>query len=207
MTGLEFLRSLIGTDVQECIKWPKFIDEHTGYGRVGIRLLTGRSIGFAHRVMCEMAHGKPLSPKHETAHECDHRWCVNPNHLRWKTRSENHYDRCRNGTSITNRTGCHSKLTTDQRKTIISLKGEKTIFELALEYGVHYQTISRIQKHGFIEDGKIRRFYEADDEKLIRLRSEGLTYKQIAEAMGRPIGNIDSRIQTLTRNKILSPRE
>lgn len=205
--GMTFLRSLIGAGVTECIKWPMFIDERTGYGRVGTRRMTGgRTIGFAHRVMCELAHGAPPTPKHEAAHECDNRGCVNPNHLVWKTRSGNQLDRRRNGTTVTSAAGCRGKLLPEQKRRIVAMKGQKTIFELADEYGVHYQTISRLQNHGFVEKGKFDRFWPDDDARLIQLRGKGLTIQQIATEMGRSYLNVSGRIQRLIKQDRLAPR-
>lgn len=48
------------------------------------------------RLLCEEVHGSPLTPKHEAAHDtpngCIGALCVNGEHLRWATRSENAMD-------------------------------------------------------------------------------------------------------------------
>lgn len=198
--GMTFLRSLVGTADTECIRWPMFIDERTGYGRLGTARLTGgRTIGFAHRVMCELAHGKPPTPRYEAAHECDNRGCVNPKHLVWKTRSDNQLDRRRNGTSVTTRTGSRGKLRAHEKERIIALKGTKTIFELADEYGVHYQTISRLHNHGFAANTKFKFYFPEDDAKLLELERAGFSRKEISAKMGRSMGSIDGRLHALRR--------
>src|SRR5690606_7588220 len=70
--------TLVVTD--ECILWP-FSKSAKGYGRARWK---GRDSN-AHRIVCELVHGKPPTPKHEAAHLCGNRACVNPGHLQWKT--------------------------------------------------------------------------------------------------------------------------
>lgn len=49
---------------------------------------------FAHRVACEIFKGAP-KPGLEAAHvvDCPHRHCINPDHVRWATRTENEADK------------------------------------------------------------------------------------------------------------------
>ena len=79
----------------DCLTWP-FSRNQYGYGQLGFQ---GRGKK-ANRVMCELAHGKPPTPKHHAAHSCGngHLGCVNPRHLKWKTPRENQLDRRRHGT-------------------------------------------------------------------------------------------------------------
>lgn len=150
--GLAFLRGLIGHRGKDCVTWPMCRDPLTGYGRVGAAGImkpgTKARIEYAHRVMCFLAHGPAPTEAHEVAHSCGNGrgGCVNPNHLSWKTRSENQLDRRRHGTATTNPGGSHSKLTEQQKQEIRALKGSETQMVLAERYGVHYETISRIQR-------------------------------------------------------------
>lgn len=80
----------------ECLIWP-FAKISTGYGqfrRNGTRV-------YAHRIMCELAHGKCPTNKKEAVHTCRNTSCVNPNHLRWATHIENMQDRTLHGTHYT----------------------------------------------------------------------------------------------------------
>lgn len=74
---------------QECLIWP-FSREKTGYARTGI--VDGYKVTSVrvHRIMCEHKHG-PCPKGMETLHICKrgHLGCVNPNHLKWGTKSEN----------------------------------------------------------------------------------------------------------------------
>jgi hypothetical protein len=96
----DFLRRLVGHEGDECVLWP-YGKASTGYGQTR---LNGQAVN-AHRAMCVLAHGEPPNAEVEAAHRCGNRSCVNPNHLRWATRSENQMDRVEHGRS--NRGGRH----------------------------------------------------------------------------------------------------
>src|SRR5258708_32092031 len=86
--GIAFIRKHVSYEGDECLLWP--LSCKNGYGMVGYL----NKLLHAHRVMCELAHGKPPTRKHIAGHSCADRnplfWksCVNPNHLSWKTNSE-----------------------------------------------------------------------------------------------------------------------
>lgn len=81
--GVDFLESIVGTEKIECIEWP-FAKSKGGYG-----VLRARHFNSAYAAVCEMAHGPRPSSNHDAAHLCGNRACVNPNHIRWVTKSEN----------------------------------------------------------------------------------------------------------------------
>ena len=65
-----------------------------GYGQCFNRRT--RKVDKAHRVVFELLTGQVLPPKAsglELHHECHHRWCVNPAHLRLITVAENRANR------------------------------------------------------------------------------------------------------------------
>lgn len=82
--GEAYLRSLVGTEEQDCVIWP------FGGGAYGNIKFDGKGMT-ASRAMTIIAHGPPPFDGAESAHSCGqgHVGCVNPNHLRWKTRAEN----------------------------------------------------------------------------------------------------------------------
>lgn len=125
----------------ECLEWP-FVKDRKGYG---LATLDGVQ-RTASNVMCRLANGEPPSEKHECAHTCGkgHKGCVNPNHLRWATRKENHHDKIHHGTTNRGSRNSTSKLKESEVKEIRKLKGINTCFELAEIYSVTTSTISAI---------------------------------------------------------------
>lgn len=96
----------VGHNGEECLEWP-FTIHSAGYGVVQV----GDKKRIASTVMCELVHGEKPTKEHQAAHFCGYRRCINPNHIRWATPSENQLDRVAHGTS--NRGARHglSKLT------------------------------------------------------------------------------------------------
>lgn len=41
-----------------------------------------------HELLCYLMHG-PRGKDKEVVHVCEHKWCINPHHLRWKSHAEN----------------------------------------------------------------------------------------------------------------------
>ena len=125
----------------ECLIWP-FYRNDKGYAAWSIN---GRP-RMAHRIIFEMVSGPPPSPSHVAAHNCfngDH-GCVNPNHIRWATASENEQDKVLSGTS--NRGAQHglSKLTENDVRAIRRLEGVKQQKEIAEMFGVSKWTVGDI---------------------------------------------------------------
>lgn len=183
---MAFLRSIIGTQEQNCIVWPMGRDLQ-GYGIIGIN----RKICRASRVMCEMVHGAPPTPTHHAAHKCGlgHTGCVNPNHLEWKTPSENQMDRHLHGT-LPQKGRTKQKLTDAQVAEIRSLAGKVTQRELARRYGVRWETIGQIQRRKY-RNGPPRPAVRIPVEKretfavqAASLRSQGKTYYEIGDTLG-----------------------
>lgn len=86
--GRQFLDAVLAGEIasEECIFWP-FSTNQYGYGDITI---DGKMWG-VHRYICKEIHGDPPSPKHEAAHSCEngHLACINPKHVRWRSRKEN----------------------------------------------------------------------------------------------------------------------
>lgn len=122
----------------DCLIWP-FSKDPAGYGQCRWNGMRG-----AHRVMCYISHGKPPTPKHEAAHSCRPRACVNPNHLSWKTAKENRADKIRDDTHLRGERNHKAKLTEANVRTIRKLRGKVTGRALAARYGVTPALISRI---------------------------------------------------------------
>lgn len=141
----------------ECLIFP-FYRARNGYGVV----YDGDKRTGAHRFICKLAHGEPEDEKLEAAHSCGngHLGCVNPRHLRWKTRSENIKESAdhgrvfnkfgrpgtkRDGTYFQAPTRGRARVSPEQVAVIRAQKAEgKRVKDLADQYGVHYSTISKI---------------------------------------------------------------
>lgn len=128
---------------EECLTWP-FGKNEKGYGQLWVE---GKN-GYAHRYICELAHGAPPTPEHQAAHSCGrgHDGCVSPAHLSWKTRAENQADRVEHGTHNRGERSAKAKLTEADARIILSLRGEVRQKELAERFGVSPANISDIHK-------------------------------------------------------------
>lgn len=125
----------------ECLIWP-FSKDGNGHGIIHHEGRTRR----AHRMMCEMVNGPQPSPKkNQAAHECGkgHLACVNPNHLTWKTKSENEADRVRHGTDARGEKCCKAILTVEQVLESRRLANNGgNISAIARSLGVHKGTVN-----------------------------------------------------------------
>lgn len=134
--GYEWLAEHVGHVGDACLLWP-FSCCTAGYGMYAI----DRKRYLAHREMCRATHGDPPSTKHQAAHACGNRRCVNPNHLSWKSRRDNQLDRRMHGTHATRRT----KISIQQAEQIRQLKGKETSIETAAKYGITESNVRLIQ--------------------------------------------------------------
>ena len=75
----------------DCIIWQGTTNPN-GYGYMSMPNVWRRRIEPVHRVVCHLHHG-PAPEGAQTCHSCDVRACVNPDHVRWCTVTENMSDR------------------------------------------------------------------------------------------------------------------
>lgn len=142
---LVFIQHAASYSGEECLTWP-FATSSNGYGH--LYLEDGTGIGAARRV-CEVAHGRAPTPKHETAHSCGngHLGCVNKNHLRWATHVENIRDKLVHDTHSRGERHTLAKLTTKKVLKIVVLLDEgKPQRTLAAQFGVSKAAIQRIHE-------------------------------------------------------------
>ena len=121
----------------ECLIWPYKLNDG-GYPFIDHKLR-------AHQYLCTRVHGPPPTRRHEVAHTCGVRSCVNPLHVQWKTRQANQADRLLHGTHQHGELNPSAKLSNEQAATIRQRNGESP-FLLAKEYGVSPQSIRNIQR-------------------------------------------------------------
>lgn len=95
--------------------------------------------------MCQLTNGPPPTPEHHAAHSCGngHLGCVHPNHISWKTQSDNAKDAVRHG-KYGHGVGWAGKLKPDQVRQIRALKGTASNATIGREFGVNEETIARI---------------------------------------------------------------
>lgn len=138
LASLSWLESHVGHTGDECLLWP-FGTDQRGYGKV-----THPFSRRANRVMCLLAHGEPPTDRPDAAHACGNPTCVNPQHLRWASVSENMMDRVGHGTANRGVKHGSSKLTEEQVKAIKARKGLQSSSQVAGEFGVRAEAVQKI---------------------------------------------------------------
>ena len=140
-TARDWLLKHVEHDGEECLIWP-FARNSKGYPDVRFAGMEGM---LAHRVMCVLAHGDPPEPKMDAAHSCGNgqTGCINPRHLSWKTRIDNHADKKRHGTQIWGDQIHFAKLTLEQAR-IAKYDGRSARF-FANAFGVSVAAINHLR--------------------------------------------------------------
>ena len=138
-----FLKAHVNHIGDECVFWP-YAQLATGYGSVEFE---GRTVR-AHRLMCQLKHGSPLIPALDACHTCRlARLCINPNHLRWGTRTDNMADAIEHGTTTQGERHANHKLSEPEVFEIIDRLVLGEIHEsIAESYNVHRNSITDIAK-------------------------------------------------------------
>jgi hypothetical protein len=142
-TLINWIKNNVSYSGSECLIWP-FSRSTDGRGQIYVNGKNKK----ANRIMCEMAHGSPPTPTHQSAHSCGngHLGCIHPLHLRWATRKENAADKLIHGTKIRGELASNSKLTTENVIYIREQLNHRQGKDLAVEFNVHAGTISRIKR-------------------------------------------------------------
>jgi hypothetical protein len=124
---------------ERCWLW-QGAKKHDGYGLINRH---GKMM-LAHRFAWEQANG-PIPAGKFALHHCDTPACVNPSHMYLGTKKDNAadmYARGRDGSS--GEKNIHAKLTEEQARKILTLKGSISGVKLAKEYDVYPGTIHAI---------------------------------------------------------------
>jgi predicted XRE-type DNA-binding protein len=151
----------------ECLTWPFCLVN--GYGVFGH---CGETF-YAHRVMCELANGPmPDDAFYDAAHSCGRgdQACINPNHLLWKTRSDNQKDRAVHGTR--NNWGARGKISPKDADQIRALKGKMKQREVAEIFGISRAQVSSIQT-GRCRSKKLKGYYKSGNRYSARVILNG----------------------------------
>lgn len=176
---IDFLRALVGHVSDECILWP-YAKNHKGYGQLFYEGVTRK----AHRIMCELAHGKPPTHEHQAAHGCGNPSCVNPRHLEWKTNYANQMDRAVHGTMPKHGRPARI-LTPEQIVEVRALKGTVAQYDLAKRFGVKPGCIEYWQSH----DKPPKRVTD-DQVRAIRAAGAKMTQAEVSRTLGIGVGTI-----------------
>ena len=128
-----------------CLIWPFAKESRVGRGMLHDRSGTIKT-KWAHRAMCELAHGPAPADKPQAAHSCGngHTGCVNPRHLSWKSNSENQIDRTRHGRA---HKGRPRRFTSSMIAEIREQYGNFTQMELAKKFDCSLGTIQYYLKY------------------------------------------------------------
>ena len=140
--NLQWLTDHVGYVGDACLIWP-FGKRWNGYGQVGDG--NGKVV-YPHRIMCELVHGAPPTPKHVAAHSCHngHGSCVHPKHLSWKTHRENLLER--QYVPEVNWSTRRTNIPAEDIAKIVELKGKMNQREIGKMFGISYQHVSVIQQ-------------------------------------------------------------
>jgi hypothetical protein len=138
----QFFEMALRYQGDECLFWPH--DNVRGYGRIK---RNGKKF-FVSRLVCEAEHGPPPSPEHHAAHSCGNgdKGCVTRKHVSWKTPKENNADKLEHGTLARGERNGRAKLSPDQVREILALKGKLLQREIAQMFGVGQVQVSRIHR-------------------------------------------------------------
>lgn len=144
-----FVIDAIRSTTGYCISWPFATFKATGYGQIMLGAHRGggdlRPVG-AHVYVCTLAHGIAPREGMEVAHGCGNRLCVNPRHLRWDTRANNHADKVTHGTMARGARNGATSLEPEDVDEIMALKGALSQRQIAKRFGVGKTTIARIHR-------------------------------------------------------------
>jgi len=155
---------------------------------------------YAHRFMCQIVHGDPPSPAHQAAHSCGngHLGCVNPQHLSWKTQSENQLDCREHGTQAKNTAGNGGRLNQGMAEEIRSLKGIKTQWQIAEQFRISESAVSDIWLgRTWTRPSKIVHWTDEEDRKIREAAGWGYSFPRMAEHVGRSTAAVMGRTYRL----------
>lgn len=124
----------------ECLIWP--FNRPDGRAQIW----WNGTNNFASRIMCEIAHGRPPSPKHHAAHSCGNAYggCIHPHHLRWATPKENEADKILHGTRAAGERHGMAKLKATDIPEIRAASG--TLYEIGDQFGISYSMAGKIRQ-------------------------------------------------------------
>ena len=143
--SLAWLHQLVKQPPNDCVIWPFAIDPRSGYGIV----IFGGKTRTAHRAALILFSGEDPPGRDASHGPCHNRACCNPLHLSWKTTTENHGDKPRDGTDNRGRKHYLAKLTADQVRAILRDTRQHAV--IARDYGVSRSNVSNIKARNHLK--------------------------------------------------------
>jgi hypothetical protein len=138
----QWIDAHVNYDGDGCLPWP-YTRTVQGYARVW----HNQTMYPAHRLMCEIVHGRPPQEHMDAAHSCGngHLGCMNHKHLRWATKAENSADRRIHGTAPLGEASHRAKLRSiDVEEIKRRVRCGERQRHLGVEFGVSEAQVSRI---------------------------------------------------------------
>ncbi len=130
--------------MSDCIEWTGAKDAY-GYG---VRRINTRIVKSHRKALADHEGIEVPDSSVKCLHSCDNPGCVNPEHLRWGTQSENIADAVKRGRM-------DKKLTAEQREEIAH--DPRTFAAIAEEYGISHGQVHKIRTRKGIGPRRARR--------------------------------------------------
>lgn len=129
----------------ECIVWTGS-KAGNGYGVFRVSR-PARAQSYAHRLALERKLQRKLTPGERALHSCDNPPCVNSEHLRPGTQSENMRDASERGRTLRGENGTGTRLTFSEVTQIRALLEVPGVMqrEIAARFGISTTTVSHIK--------------------------------------------------------------
>jgi uncharacterized protein (DUF433 family) len=140
----KWLKENLRYDQDDCLIWPFGRNVVSGYPSY---VMVNRLYDSGHRHMCRLVHGDPPDGM-DASHSCGagQSGCVNPQHLRWATRSENMRDTLTHGTSNRGNAQGYGKLSPDDVHVIYQrLAGGDKQDDIAADYQITQSMVAQIK--------------------------------------------------------------
>lgn len=131
------LGTVLPASQRDCLIWPFGDKDHPVVWWNGIS-------DRAHRIVCELAHGKAPEGKPYALHMCGEARCVNPKHLYWGSQKTNMRDAIRHGRTTRGERNVNAILSETDVRVIIRLDGVLTQQALADMFGVTQATVNDV---------------------------------------------------------------
>lgn len=135
-----FNEKVLKYESDECLIWPFIINAY------GYAVFWHEETQYVSNAVCRSKHGAPPTEKHQAAHECGNRKCVNYRHLRWATPAENCEDKYKHGTHSRGEQNPSAILTESQVIEIMALIGTMPQGQIAERFGVCRKCVNNIYR-------------------------------------------------------------